>query len=170
MDGLVIGRGVRLGLAIGAWPAGIFGSLMLVGAAMWLRSEPQRALDVLLRGIAVAGGSLGVGVLLGAATGAALALAPGRLAARAPLRGLLAGCVAGTVYLGETLVVAVGTDVGYGPTLLAFLSTPVAAAVAAAHSGDVLGHTHYHPWLSGERPPTGWPRRLRRILASRGDR
>jgi hypothetical protein len=66
------------------------------------------------------------------------------------LRGLLAGAVASVVFLGETVVVGIASDGGYGPMLLALLATPVAGVAAAAHSGDVLGRTHYHPWLWGE--------------------
>ncbi|MFK0096767.1 hypothetical protein [Streptomyces sp. NPDC091040] len=135
-------------MRIGAALAALFGSVVLVGAAMWLRTGFHEALAGLMRAIVVAGGSLGVGVLLGAVAGVALALSPEWLVARAPLRGLLAGCVAGTMYLGETVVVAVASDGGYGPILLTLLSTPVIGAVAAVHSGDVLGRTHYHPWLA----------------------
>ncbi|MFJ3666967.1 hypothetical protein ACIPSE_10975 [Streptomyces sp. NPDC090106] len=140
-----------------------------MGAVMWLRTGLHDALTGLMRGGVVVGGSLGVGVVLGAATGAALALSPEWLAARAPLRGLLAGCVAGTMYLGETIVVAVAWDGGYGPMLLTLLSTPVVGGVAAVHSGDVLGRTHYHPWLTSEGRAKGWSRRLDRVLGPRAD-
>ncbi|MFE4976118.1 hypothetical protein ACFRAR_28955 [Kitasatospora sp. NPDC056651] len=120
-------------------PAGVVGSLWLGAAVARLVLEPHALPGGFLLVAAVALGSLGVGVLVGVTTGVALALSPGWLARRAPLRGLLAGTVAGTVYLGETVVVAVATDVGYGPVLLTFLSTPVVAVVAAVHSGDVLG-------------------------------
>ncbi|MGA5410104.1 hypothetical protein ACPCSC_22915 [Streptomyces lavendulocolor] len=142
-------------------PAALFGSLALVGAAMWLRTGLHDTLAGLLRGVVVVAGSLGIGALLGAATGVALALSPEWLAARAPLRGLLAGCVAGTMYLGEAVVVAVASDGGYGPMLLTLLSTPVVGAVAAAHSGDILGRTHHHPWLASEGRLKGWSRRRR---------
>ncbi|WP_217680687.1 hypothetical protein [Kitasatospora sp. SUK 42] len=85
------------------------------------------------------GGSLGVGVLVGAVTGVVLALSPEWLAGRAWLRGPLAGIVAGTACLGETVVMAVATDGGYGPMLLTLLSTPVVGVVAAVHSGDIRG-------------------------------
>jgi hypothetical protein len=141
---------VRIGLI----PAIIFGSVWLTGAGVWLfsgMSEGVRGgLEVLVRGLVAVGGTMGVGVLLGAVTGGALALSPEWLAARAPLRGLLAGAVASVVFLGETVVVGIASDGGYGPMLLALLATPVAGVAAAAHSGDVLGRTHYHPWLWGE--------------------
>ncbi|MFJ9440848.1 hypothetical protein ACIRRH_03125 [Kitasatospora sp. NPDC101235] len=154
MMGGVVSRGVRLGMWIGSATAAIFGSFAFVAAAMWLgEGLPGEAVACLVRGIVFVAGSLGVGVLVGAAVGVALALSPGCLASRAPLRGLLAGSVAGTVYLGEPIVIAVATNNGYGPMLLALLFTPIASAVAAAHSGDILGRTHYHPWLAGERCP-----------------
>jgi hypothetical protein len=132
----------------------ILGSVWLVAAAMWLFAGRQSGLLAgLTRGFVAVGGSMGVGVLLGALTGGALALSPEWIAARAPLRGLLAGAVASTVFLAETVVVAVATDVAYGPVLLTLLATPVAGIAAATHSGDVLGRTHYHPWVSGERHP-----------------
>ncbi|MGW1093959.1 hypothetical protein ACWD4L_49470 [Streptomyces sp. NPDC002596] len=149
--------------------AAVFGSVALVGAVMWLRTGLHDALTGLMRGIVVVVGSLGVGVLLGAVTGVALALSPEWLAARAPLRGLLAGYVAGTMYLGETIVVAVASDGGYGPMLLTLLSTLVVGAVAAVHSGDVLGRTHHHPWLASKGRPKGWSRRLGRVLGPRAD-
>ncbi|MFG2881831.1 hypothetical protein ACGFYV_05815 [Streptomyces sp. NPDC048297] len=153
--GQVVRRGIRLGVRIGSVPALLFGTLWLTGGAMWLifdRNTGDPAAFVRDGFVGVAG-SLGVGVLLGAATGVVLALSPEWLASRAPLRGLLAGAVASTVFLGEALVVAVATDVGYGPVLFTFLTTPVAGVVAALHSGDVLGRTRHHPWVWGEKSP-----------------
>jgi hypothetical protein len=66
-------------------------------------------------------------------------LPPEWLTARAPLRGLLTGAVASTVFLAETVVMAVATDGGYALMLLTLLATPVAGVTAAAYSGDVLG-------------------------------
>ncbi|MGG7570002.1 hypothetical protein [Streptomyces sirii] len=146
--GQVVRRGVRLGVRIGLVPTIIFGSVWIVSVVGWLITGPHRgALASLVHGITAVGGSMAVGVLAGAVTGGVLALSPEWLAARAPLRGLLAGAVATTVFLGETVVVAVATDGGYAPMLLTLLSAPVAGFAAAAHSGDVLGRTHYHPWL-----------------------
>ncbi|GAA4892053.1 hypothetical protein ACFPM3_17515 [Streptomyces coeruleoprunus] len=136
---------------IAAGPAGFFGLVSLIGAAMWLSTERyEDALVGTLRGVGLVGGTMAVGALLGAATGGVLLLAPEWLAARAPLRGLLAGAVASVFFLPETLVVAVATDLGYLPTLLIVLCTPVVGLVAAVHSGDLLGRTRHHPWL--------WPR------------
>ncbi|MGW4379747.1 hypothetical protein [Kitasatospora sp. NPDC004531] len=136
----VVRRGVRLGIRMGAVPAVLSGSIWLGVAVMWLFQGRHRGAPPALGPIAImVGGSLGVGVLVGAAIGTALALSPEWLAARAPLRGALAGLVAGTTYLGQTVVVAVATDVGYGPVLLTLVSTPVVAVVAAVRGGDILG-------------------------------
>ncbi|MEU7497593.1 hypothetical protein AB0B52_10965 [Streptomyces griseofuscus] len=40
---------------------------------------------------------------------------------------------------------ALVTDGGYGPALVAFLATPAVAALAAAHSGDIAGRRRRHP-------------------------
>ncbi|MFJ5532582.1 hypothetical protein [Streptomyces sp. NPDC093261] len=42
---------------------------------------------------------------------------------------------------------AVVTDVGYGPVLLALPSVPIVAGAAAAYSGDIAGQSYNHPWL-----------------------
>ncbi|MFE6979177.1 hypothetical protein [Streptomyces sp. NPDC057682] len=151
--GAVVGRGVRLGVRIGAALGSLFGAAFFVGAMMWLPTDPHEAFTGLARGAVVAAGSLAVGVLLGAATGAALAAAPERVASRAPLRGLLAGGVAGILCVGEFAIVAMATDGGYAPMLLALVLAPVTGLVAAAHSGDILGRTHHHPWLTAGRRP-----------------
>ncbi|WP_329117756.1 hypothetical protein [Streptomyces sp. NBC_01353] len=144
----VVRRGIRLGVRITVGPAGFFGLMWLVYAVAWLFTGMRGdALAGILRGVVAVGGTMAVGVLLGAATGGALALAPDRLTARAPLRGLLAGAVASALFLPETLVVAFATDLGYLPTLLTFLATPIVGAVSAAHSGDLVGRTRHHPWL-----------------------
>ncbi|WP_224275840.1 hypothetical protein [Streptomyces sp. LS1784] len=122
-------------------PAGLAASLWLGVAVAQLLMKPH-ALPGLSRLVIAVGGSLGVGVLVGAITGAALALSPEWLAGRTSLRGLFAGIVAGTTYLGETVVVAVASDGGYGPMLLTLLSTPVVSVVAAVHSGDILQRKH----------------------------
>ncbi|MET8630964.1 hypothetical protein ABZW30_46040 [Kitasatospora sp. NPDC004669] len=121
-------------------PAGLAASLWLGVAVAQLLMKPH-ALPSFSRLAIVVGGSLGVGILVGAITGAALALSPEWLAGRTSLRGLLAGIVAGTTYLGETVVVAVASNGGYGPMLLTLLSTPVVSVVAAVHSSDILRRT-----------------------------
>ncbi|MEU6465162.1 hypothetical protein [Streptomyces sp. NPDC046976] len=63
-----------------------------------------------------------------------------------PAARLLAAGLAGVLFQAEVVVVAVVTDVGYGPTLAAFLATPAVAALAA-HSGDIAGRSRRHPWL-----------------------
>ncbi|MFC0599391.1 hypothetical protein [Streptomyces palmae] len=151
-NGQVVRRGVRLGVRIGMVPSIFFGSIWLAATGVWLLSGlPHGGLSIFLGGLTAVGGTMAVGVLLGAVTGGVLALSPEWLAARAPLRGLLAGAVASTVFLGETLVVGLATDGSPAGMVLTLLSTPLAGAAAAAHSGDVLGRTHYHPWVWGER-------------------
>ncbi len=148
----VVRRGVRVGIRIALIPAILFVSFWLVSATAWLFSGmSEGAPEGLVRGFTAVAGTMGVGVLLGAVTGAALALSPAWIATRAALCGLLAGAVAGVMWLGETAVVAVATDGGYGPMLLTLLSAPVPGFVAAAHSGDALGRTHYYPWLRRQR-------------------
>ncbi|MER6997561.1 hypothetical protein [Streptomyces sp. NPDC000410] len=136
-------------MRIGWASAAVCGSVWIIAAAMWLSLGHRGVVEGLLRGVTAVGGSMAVGVLLGAVTGGALALSPEWLAARAPLRGLLAGAVASAVFLGEAVVVAAATGAGYAPVLLTLLAAPVVGAVAAVHSGDVLGRTHHHPWLHG---------------------
>ncbi|MQY14475.1 hypothetical protein SRB5_46420 [Streptomyces sp. RB5] len=144
-------RGLRLGVRIGLALTALWGTLTCVAAAAFLGTgKRDAALDVFLRGTAATAGTMAVCTLLGAATGAALARAPEWLASRALLRGLLAGAVASTVFLAEALVIGAATYAAIAPVLGALLCTPVIGLVAAVHSGDVLGRTHYHPWLWGK--------------------
>ncbi|MGW0734195.1 hypothetical protein [Streptomyces sp. NPDC002851] len=150
--GAVVRRGTRLGVRIALVPAIIFGSVGLVAVVMWtFGGAYDDALAGLTVGVGGVGGSLAGGVLLGAVTGAVLALSPEWLAARAVLRGLVGGSAASAVFLAELLALASVVDVGPGLMILVLLAVPVVGAVAAAHSGDVLGRTHYHPWLEPSR-------------------
>ncbi|MGM9468515.1 hypothetical protein [Streptomyces murinus] len=137
-------RGMRFGVRVGVIPAVFWGILFLFVAVAPFGSGP---LAVLRPGLIAVVGSLAAGVLLGVVMGAALAVAPQWLVSRGPLRGLLAAGLAGVLFQAEVAVVAVVTDVGYGPTLAAFLATPAVAALAAAHSGDIAGRSRRHPWL-----------------------
>ncbi|MGM9444570.1 hypothetical protein ACTAF0_30615 [Streptomyces murinus] len=137
-------RGMRFGVRVGVIPAVFWGILFLFVAVAPFGSGP---LAVLRPGLIAVVGSLAAGVLLGVVMGAAPAVAPQWLVSRGPLRGLLAAGLAGVLFQAEVAVVAVVTDVGYGPTLLAFLATPAVAALAAAHSGDIAGRSRRHPWL-----------------------
>ncbi|MFD8847179.1 hypothetical protein [Streptomyces sp. NPDC059604] len=141
----VVRRGIWFGVLVAAWPAGVFGSLCLVGTAAQLSTgTPGKALDAFLGGLMAIGGSMVVGVLLGAATGGALAAAPGWFTARAPLRGLLAAVVASTLFLPEVaVVIAVGS--GPLPALLVLLCVPVVGLVAAARSGALVGRPRHRP-------------------------
>jgi len=141
----VVGRGARLGVLIGAWPAGTLGLLCLVAAFVFLTGGQYGAAWALTTaGGYAALGSMALGVLLGTGTGLALAIAPRRLLARAPLRGLLAALTAGLPV--AALHVALLTGDGY--TLASYpLSTHLVdwaviltvALVAAARSGEIAG-------------------------------
>lgn len=141
----VIGRGARLGVLIGAWPAGTLGLLCLVAAFVFLTGGQYGAAWALTTaGGYVALGSMALGVALGTVTGLALAIAPRRLLARAPLRGLLAALTAGLPV--AALYVALLTGGDY--SLASYpLSTHVVdwsviltvALVAAARSGEIAG-------------------------------
>jgi hypothetical protein len=144
----VIKRGLRFGLVVGLVCALGWGALCLVGFAVGLVAGRWHDVLVdLVAGLGLVGGSLAVGALLGLMLGAALALAPGWLARCRPLRGILGGLVAGTLFLGEVIVIAVASDVGPLPTLLTMAAAPVVGAVAAVHSGDIAGFSHHHDWL-----------------------
>lgn len=79
----VVGRGARLGVTIGGWPAGIVGTLCLVAAFVFLAGGHDGTAWTLTSagGLAVLG-FMAVGVTVGTATGLALALAPRGLLTR----------------------------------------------------------------------------------------
>jgi hypothetical protein len=142
----VIGRGARLGVLIGAWPAGTLGLLCLLAAFVFLTGgQYGAAWKLTTAGGYAAAGSMAVGVALGTVTGLALAIVPRPVLARAPLRGLLAALTAGLPL--AALYVAFLTGGDY--TLTSYpLSTHVVdwtviltvALVAAARSGEITGH------------------------------
>lgn len=164
-------RGLRFGVRIGSVTAVFWGVLFLVATVASFRHGP---LTVLGLGLLAVVGSLGAGSLLGVVTGAVLAIAPAWLVSRALLRGLLAAVLGGVLFLAEVVVVAVATEVSYGPTGLTFLAVPVVAVATALHSGDIAGRTRRRPWLWSPgtfralvdlcRSPVGWPSRGRRLL------
>ncbi|WP_327315619.1 hypothetical protein [Streptomyces sp. NBC_01235] len=141
----VIGRGARLGVLIGAWPAGIAGTLCLVVSFVFLTGGQEGTARALLSAAAFAVlASMAVGVTVGTATGLALALAPRRLLACPLLRGLLAGVTAAL----PVALLSVATLTGDGYTLASYppsihllnlSATLTIALVAAAHSGDIAG-------------------------------
>ncbi|MFY4723690.1 hypothetical protein [Streptomyces sp. LaBMicrA B280] len=137
-------RGMRFGPRVGVIPAVFWGIFFRFVAVAPFGPGP---LAVLRPGLIAVVGSLAAGILLGVPMGAALAVAPRWLVARGPLRGLPAAVLAGVLFQAEVAVVAVVTEGGYGPTLLAFLATPVVAVAAAVHSDDIAGRTRRHPWL-----------------------
>ncbi|MFF1546924.1 hypothetical protein [Streptomyces sp. NPDC058291] len=142
----VVWRGTRLGVLIGAWPAGIAGVLCLVAAFVFLTGGLYATARALTAAAAFAVlGSLAVGVTVGTATGLALALAPRWLLARPLLRGLLAALTAG-LPIAALLVVFLTPD-GYTlasyPPSTHFVGAAVIvtiALVAAARSGEIAGH------------------------------
>ncbi|MEU9435872.1 hypothetical protein [Streptomyces sp. NPDC048252] len=143
-------RGARLGVLIGAWPAGIAGGLCLVTALVSLTvGHDGTAWTLTSAGALAVLGSMAVGVTLGTATGLALALAPRGLLTRPPLRGLLAALTAGLPV--AALSVAALTGVGYTlasyPPSIHFLTwsaTLTIALVAAARSGEIAGYGTGH--------------------------
>jgi hypothetical protein len=142
----------------------IVAGVWLVGAVVWLVRPPRHnGVAGLGRGLVGVVGSLGMGSLLGVVMGAALAIAPTWLVSRGLLRGLLAALLAGTLFLGEVVVLGVATDGGYGFMLLALLAAPIVAATAAAHSGDIAGRSHHHAWLWAPAPGR-WRSKVRQTL------
>ncbi|WP_406008474.1 hypothetical protein OG440_21845 [Streptomyces sp. NBC_00637] len=141
----VIWRGTRLGVLIGAWPAGIVGGLCLVAAFVFLAGgHDGTAWTLTATGAFAVLGSMAVGVTLGTATGLALALAPHGLLTRAPLRGLLAALTAGLPVAVLAIVALTGdgyTLASYPPSIhfLTWSATLTIALVAAARSGDIAG-------------------------------
>ncbi|MFD9392642.1 hypothetical protein ACFWBB_18580 [Streptomyces sp. NPDC060000] len=142
----VVRRGARLGVLIGAWPAGIAGVLCLVAAFVFLVGDLDGTAYALafVGGCAVLG-SMAAGVTVGAATGLALAFAPRRLLANAPLRGLLAALIAALLTAALTVAaLTAGCDIlaSTPPSdqLLVWSPTLVIALLAAARSGEIAGY------------------------------
>ncbi|MEV6836167.1 hypothetical protein AB0N17_16905 [Streptomyces sp. NPDC051133] len=145
----VVVRGLRFGLAVGGVCALGWGAVWTAGVVVASVLGHRHAVPAALVSEAVlVGGSLFAGAVVGLGLGVTLALAPGRLTSHGPLRRLLAGVVAGTLFLGE--VVVVGVEGGILPVLLTMAGMPVTGAVAAACSGDIAGLSRRHAWL--------WPR------------
>ncbi|MFI1032309.1 hypothetical protein [Streptomyces sp. NPDC020951] len=139
----VVRRGARLGALIGAWPAGIFGTLCLVTAIVFLVGDMRGTFWAILGiGAGAALACMTVCPALGAATGLVLAVAPRRLLAHPLPRGLLAALTMGLPLATLSLVLLRGDGYSladYPPsTHLLFWSLPLAAAlVTAAHSGEI---------------------------------
>lgn len=141
----VIRRGARLGVTIGAWPAGIVGTLCLVAAFVFLTGGHDGTARTLTSagGLAVLG-FMAAGVTVGTATGLALALAPRRLLTSAPLRGLLAALTAGLPVAALSVAALTGdgyTLASYPPSIhfLTWSATLTVASLAAARSGEIAG-------------------------------
>ncbi|WP_314222155.1 hypothetical protein [Streptomyces zaehneri] len=136
-------RGARLGVLIGAWPAGITGGLCLVTAFVFLVGGHDGTAWALTSAAAFAVlGSMAVGVTLGTVTGLALALAPRGLLTRVPLRGLLAALTAGLPVAALSVAALTGDGyalASYPPSIhvLTWSAILTIALVAAARSGDI---------------------------------
>lgn len=134
----VVRRGLMFGVRAGAIPAGACAVLWLIIEAVRLTGGPGGSAleDPALAVLAVLG-SLAVGVLIGAVTGLVLACAPLSLVSSGPLRALICFVLGGTLSFAEVVVMAVSSDGGYGPILLALLAMPVVGAVTAARSREI---------------------------------
>lgn len=136
-------RGMRLGAWIGAWPAGIIGSVCLVGAFAFLLEGQWGTVRALISvGAFAVLGSMAVGLALGTATGFTLAIAPRWLLTRPLLRGLLAALTAGLplVLLSAAFLVGDGYSLASYPPSIQILTWSVSLVVAlvvAARSGDI---------------------------------
>ncbi|TQJ53639.1 hypothetical protein OHU34_24620 [Streptomyces sp. NBC_00080] len=139
----VVRRGARLGVLIGAWPAGIVGVLCLVTAFVFLvGGHDGTAWTLTVAGGLAVLGLMAVGVTVGTATGLALALAPRGLLTRPPLRGLLAALTAGLPVAALSVAALTGdgyTLASYPPSIhfLTWSATLTIALVAAARSGEI---------------------------------
>ncbi|MER5200197.1 hypothetical protein ACWD3J_43295 [Streptomyces sp. NPDC002755] len=143
-------RGARLGVLIGAWPAGIAGVLCFVTALVFrVGGHDGTAWTLTSAGAFAVLGSMAVGITLGTATGLALALAPRGLLTRPPLRGLLAALTAGLPVAALSVAALTGdgyTLASYPPSIhfLTWSATLTIALVAAARSGEIAGYGTGH--------------------------
>ncbi|MBM9508542.1 hypothetical protein [Actinacidiphila acididurans] len=152
----ILVRGVRFGVRLGRVGAVVWGALAL---ALGLDSVAAGAVMGDVRGgisdavwcdawlVVGALGTLAVAVLIGAAVATVLAVVPEGLLRHAIPRGLLAAFPAAVMWFGEVGIVAVITDVGYGPVLLTVLLTLVPAITAAWCSAALVGLSDEHAWL-----------------------
>ncbi|MGG7571316.1 hypothetical protein [Streptomyces sirii] len=131
----VLRRGLVFGLRAGAIPAGACAVLWLVVMVTRYVNGPGGSTmeDPVLAAVAVLG-SMAVGASIGAVVGLVLAYAPLRLVSSGPLRALVCFVLATALAFGEVVVMAVSSDGGYGPILLALLAMPFVGAVTAARS------------------------------------
>ncbi|UKY47984.1 hypothetical protein [Streptomyces inhibens] len=147
MQGM-LGRSMRVGLLMAGIPGIPWAALaMAVAAVEFLRGGDTQlaARDVRYCGL-LFGGSLLAGVLMGLIIAGGLALAS-LVVTRTWGLALVGALLGALAFPAEFVVVGVGTDGAYlqlGTTLLAW---PAMAAVAAAHSADIVGRTRTRTWL-----------------------
>lgn len=155
----MMARSVRVGLLMAGVPGIPWAAITLAVAVVELfrGAGPQLAVrDMRYCGL-LFGGSLLAGVLMGLILAGGLVVAS-HLVTRAWGLAVVGALVGTVVFPAELVVVAIGTDGAYleiGTTLLAW---PAMAAVAGAHSADVVGRTRTHAWLWAP----GFAQRLRR--------
>ncbi|MFI0786062.1 hypothetical protein ACH4Q6_10735 [Streptomyces lydicus] len=134
----VLRRGLVFGLRSGAIPAGACAVLwLMVAVTRWVHGPSGSTFEDPPRAALAVVGSLAVGAAIGAVTGAVLAYAPQRLLSSAPLRAVLCFAIGGTLSSGEVAVMAVSSDGGYGPILLALAAMPVVGVVTAARGREI---------------------------------
>ncbi|MET9864897.1 hypothetical protein ABZZ16_01605 [Streptomyces sp. NPDC006386] len=142
------GRGARVGLLMACVPSLPWAALALgVAAVEFLRGGDTQlaAHDVRYGGLLLAGSVL-AGLLMGSVLAGGLALAS-RVVTRAGGLALVGGLLGLLVFPVEILVVGGATNGAYAQLGTAFLAWPVMAAVAAAHSADIVGRTRVRTWL-----------------------
>ncbi|MFG2290266.1 hypothetical protein ACGFOU_29835 [Streptomyces sp. NPDC048595] len=134
----VLRRVLTFGLRAGAIPAGACAALWVFVMVLRCLNGPGGSTmeDPVLAAVAVLG-SMAVGASIGAVVGLVLAYAPLRLVSSGPSRALVCFVLATALAFGEVVVMAVSSDGGYGPILLALLAMPVVGAVTAARSGHL---------------------------------
>lgn len=141
----VVGRGVRVGARLGAWPAGILAGGCLVVAFVFLVGGRWGTVRTLVNwGVVAALASMAAGVVLGAGAALMLAVAPQRLLVRPVLRGTLAGLTAGLPLAALSVAFLSGDGyslASYPPSIhvLTWTVPLVIALVVAAHSGEIAG-------------------------------
>ena len=134
----MVRRGLTFGMRAGAIPAGANAALWGIIEAVQLVGGPGGSTldDPALAALAVLG-SLAAGILIGAVTGLVLAYAPLTWISYAPLRALICFLLGGTLSFAEVPVMAISSDGGYGPILLALFAMPFVGAVTAARSREI---------------------------------
>lgn len=146
----VVGRGARLGVTIGGWPAGIVGTLCLVAAFVFLAAWPRRhRVDADVGGRARRAGLHGGGRHRRHGHRPRPGARTPRPSHPPPLRGLLAALTAGLPVAALSVAALTGdgyTLASYPPSIhfLTWSATLTIALVAAARSGEIAGYGTGH--------------------------